>query len=121
MGKRFGKVIHSNNATNSNGRIYRGRRDALEGKGPQRRPRMRLGRRLEEVATAVGDGYCRLQTPLRLALAVRGTVAGQLGALEGGVGGSPPSNATLRGGGGLYGTNRGWRNTAVCGAIHPGL
>ena len=31
-------------------------RDALEGKGPQRR----LDRRLEEVAKAVGCGYCRL-------------------------------------------------------------
>ena len=32
----------------------------------------------------VGGGYCRLQMPLRLALAVRKTVAGhKLGALEG--------------------------------------
>ena len=60
-------------------------RDALEGKGPQRRPQQRLDRRLEEVAEAVGGGYCRLQMPLRLALGVRGTVAGhRLGALEGG-------------------------------------
>ena len=37
---------------------------------------------------AVGGGYCRLQVPLKLALAVGGTVAGhRLGALEGG---SPP-------------------------------
>ena len=36
-------------------------RDALEGKGPQRRPQRRSGRRLEEVAKAVGGGYCRLQ------------------------------------------------------------
>ena len=35
-------------------------RDALEGKGPQRRARKRLGRRLEEVAKAVRGGYCRL-------------------------------------------------------------
>ena len=65
---------------------------ALEGKGPRRRPQRRLGRRLEEVAKAVGGGYCRLQMPLRLALAVRGTVAGHwLGALEGGGGRvSPP-------------------------------
>ena len=71
-------------------------RDALEGKGPQRRPQRRLGRRLE-VAKAVGGGYCRLQMPLRLALAVRGTVAGhRLGALEGGAGvPPPPSNASL--------------------------
>ena len=65
-------------------------RNALEGKGPQRRPQRRLGRRLEEVAKAVGGGYCRLQTPLRPALGVRGTVAGRrLGALEGGRGVTP--------------------------------
>ena len=52
-------------------------RDALEGKGPQRRPQERLGRRLEEVAKAVGGGYCRLQMPLKLALGVRETVAGR--------------------------------------------
>ena len=58
-------------------------RDALEGKRSQRRPQERLGRRLEEVAKAVGGGYCRLQMPLRLALGVRETVAGhRLGALE---------------------------------------
>ena len=57
-------------------------RDALEGKGPQRPPQRRLGRRLEEVAKAVGGGYCRLQMPLKPALGVRGTVAGhRLGAL----------------------------------------
>ena len=60
-------------------------RDAFEGRGPQRRPQQRLGRRLEEVAEAVGGGYCWLQMPLRLALGVRGTAAGRrLGALEGG-------------------------------------
>ena len=32
--------------------------DAFEGKGPQRRPRRRLDRRLEEVTKAVGGGYC---------------------------------------------------------------
>ena len=47
-------------------------RDALEGKGPQRRPQRRLGRRLEEVAKAVGGGYCRLQMSLKLALGVGG-------------------------------------------------
>ena len=62
-----------------------GPRDALEGKGPQRRPQRRLDRRLEEVAKAVGGGYCRLQMPSKPALGVRGTVAGRrLGALEGG-------------------------------------
>ena len=61
--------------------------DALEGKGRQRRPQRRLGRRLEEVAKAVGGGYCRLQMPLSLALGVREMVAGhRLGALEGGGG-----------------------------------
>ena len=56
--------------------------DALEGEGPQRGPQRRLGRRLEEVAKAVGGGYCRLH---------RGTVARhRLGALEGGRGGAPP-------------------------------
>ena len=58
-------------------------RDAFEGKGPQRRPQKRLDRRLEEVAKAVGGGYCRLQMPLSLVLAVRGTVSGhRLGALD---------------------------------------
>ena len=80
-----------------------GARDALERKGPQRRPQKRLGRRLEGVAKAVGGGYCRLQMPLKPALAVRGTVAEhRLGALEGG-GTSTPSNASLGGGGGHKG------------------
>ena len=62
-------------------------RDALEWKGPQRWPQWRLDRRLEEVAIAVGGGYCRLQMPLKLALGVRETAAGhRLGALEGGGG-----------------------------------
>ena len=60
-------------------------RDALEGEGPQRGSERRLGMRLEEVAEAVGGGYCRLQMPSRPALGVRGTVPGhRLGALEGG-------------------------------------
>ena len=38
---------------------------------------------MEEVAKAVGGGYCRSQIPLKLALAVRDTVAGhRLGALK---------------------------------------
>ena len=66
-------------------------RDAQEGKGPQRRPPRRLGRRLKEVAKAVGGGYCRLQIPLKRALGVRETVAGhRLGALEAGGGVPPP-------------------------------
>ena len=73
-----------------------GGRDALEGKGPQRRPQKQLHRRLEEVAKAVGGGYCRLQMPLRLALAIRGIVAGRrLGALEGGGGYLPPLGECL--------------------------
>ena len=86
--------------------ICGGGRDALEGEGHQRRPQRRLDRRLEEVAKAVGGGYCRLQMPLKLALGVRGTVAGhRLGALERGGclppfpmqwgGTSPPSIASL--------------------------
>ena len=64
-------------------------RDAIEGKGPHRQPQKRLDRRLEEVAKAVGGGYCRLQMPLGLALGVRGTVAGhRLGVRE--EGGCPP-------------------------------
>ena len=67
---------------------YPAPRDALEGKGPQRRPQKRLDRRLEEVAEAVGGGYCRLQMLLTLALGVRKRVAGRrLGALGGG---APP-------------------------------
>ena len=53
--------------------LQEGGGDALEGEGPQRRPQKQLGRRLEEVAEAVGGGYCRLQMPLRLALGVRGS------------------------------------------------
>ena len=68
-----------------------------EKKGPQRRSQKRLCRWLEEVAKAVGGGYCRLQMPLKPALGVREAVAGhRLGALEGRGGGySPPSNASL--------------------------
>ena len=74
-------------------------RDALEWKGPQRRPRRRLDRRLEEVAEAVGGGSCRLSMLLKQALGARATVAGRrLGALEGRGGVSPPSNASEGGG-----------------------
>ena len=38
-----------------------GGRDVLEGQGPWRRFQKRLDRRLEEVAQAVGGGYCQLQ------------------------------------------------------------
>ena len=78
------------NGTQQTGRGSGGA-DALEGKWPQRWPQKRSDRRLEEVAKAVGGGYCRLQMPLKLALAVRRTVAGhRLGALERGGGGAPP-------------------------------
>ena len=74
-------------------------RDAPEGKAPQRRPQRWLGRRLEEVAEAVGGGYCRLQIPLSLVLGVRGTVAGRrLGALEAGGGPPPPFQCIPDGG-----------------------
>ena len=77
-----------------------GGRDTLEGKGPQRWSMKRLDRRLEEVTKAVGGGYCRLQMPVKRAVAIRQTVAGRrLGALERGGGGvpPPPSNASLWG------------------------
>ena len=56
-------------------------------------PKRRVDGRLEDVAQAVGGGYCRLQMPLKLTLGVRETVAGhRLGALQGGkVGGYLPS------------------------------
>ena len=58
---------------------------------PRRWPQRRLDRRLEEVAKAVGGGYCRLQMPLTPALGARETVAGhRLGALEGGAPPPPP-------------------------------
>ena len=64
-------------------------RDALEGKGPQRR---------EEVAKAVGGGYCRLQMPKR-ALGIREAVAGRRhGALEGPAGGYLPAFQCIPGG-----------------------
>ena len=75
----------------------------------QGRPQQRLGRRLEEVAKAVGGGYCRLQMPVRLALGVRGTVAGhRLGALEGG-GGTPPFQSIAGGAGGAADNDEGCR------------
>ena len=59
--------------------------------GPQRR----VDRRLEEGAKAVGGGYCRLQMPLKLALAVRGQWlgVGWVPSTEGG--GTPPPHASL--------------------------
>ena len=88
------------------GKSFAGR-GALERTAPQRRPQKRLDRRLEEVAEAVGGGYCRLQMPLRLPPAVSETVAGRrLGALEAGGGGgtSPPCKASLGGRGSNVGS-----------------
>ena len=62
-------------------------RDALDGKGPWRRPQKWLGRRLEEVTKAVGGGYCRLQMPLKAGTCHQGA------ALEGAT--SLPFNASL--------------------------
>ena len=73
-----------------------GLREGVEGKGPQRGPQKRIDRRLEEVAEAVGGGYCRLRMPLKVALGVRGTVAGCWLCGEGD-GGSPPPLASLGG------------------------
>ena len=57
-----------------------------KGRHLRRQPQKRFDRRLEEVAKAVGGGYCRLQMPLKLALGVRETLSGhRLGALEGGL------------------------------------
>ena len=47
------------------------RHHTLFGGGGSEAAQKRLGRRLEEVAEAVGGGYCRLQMPLKLALGVR--------------------------------------------------
>ena len=88
-----------------------GGRDALEGQGPQRGPQKRLGRRLEAVAKAIGGGYCRLQMPLRLALGVRGTVAGHRLApwRRGGGGYLPPFRCIPGGAGGFHSlTKRSW-------------
>ena len=79
-------------------------RDALEGNAPHRRPQTRLDRRLQEVAKAVGGGYCRLQMPLKPAPAVREPVAGRrLGALEPGP--SPTSRSKWPSSGHFWYTN----------------
>ena len=73
----------------------------------------------QAVATAVGGGYCRLQTPLRLALGVRETVAGhRLGALEGWYL-HPPSTAFLGGGGGQRGECNAMLGTAAASVAPP--
>ena len=61
----------------------RGGQGCIRREGPQGWSQRRLDRRLEEIAEAVGGGYCRLQMPWKLAFGVRKTVAGhRLGALE---------------------------------------
>ena len=76
--------------------VCEGTRAGMHKKGRGlRRFRKQSDRRLEEVAKAVGGGYCQLQVPLNLARAVREAVAGhRLGALEGpwGPGGGGGSN-----------------------------
>ena len=79
-------------------------RDALEWKGHQRRPQKRIDRRLVEVAEGVVSGYCRLQMPLKLALAVRETVAGM-------------GWAPWKGGGG-GGTRPWWLALLACGSAY---
>ena len=70
-------------------------RDAVEGKGPQRQPQNRAHRGWEEVAKAVGGGYCRLQMPLKLALTVAGHRPGAPPGGGGGLTPSPSSKASL--------------------------
>ena len=72
-------------------------KESIRGReGPQRRPQKPLDRRLEEVAKAVRGGYCRLPMPLKLALAIRGTVAGHRLGAPGGGGGYLPAPSILR-------------------------
>ena len=69
---------------------------SLEGKAPQRRPQERLDRRSEEIAKAVGGGYCRLEMPLELELSVWGHWLGMgLAHWKGDPPPPPPSNASL--------------------------
>ena len=69
-----------------------------------------------EIAKADRGGYHRLKMPLKPALGVRGTVARhRLGALEGGGGASPPSNASLAQGAG------GHTGAVAQGAVHSVL
>ena len=70
---------------------------AVGGQTPVKHPKLhtpkqpRQTQKTEEVAEAVGGGYCRLQMPLKLALAVTETGAGHaLGTLGGGGRRVPP-------------------------------
>ena len=51
-------------------------RDAVEGNAPQRQPRSSWIGGWRRLPKRFGGGYCRLKTPLKLAFAVRETVAG---------------------------------------------
>ena len=72
-------------------------RDALEGKGPQRRPQRRLGRRSEEVAKALGGRLLSVTNAIEAGTWRQGDSGwAQAGRPGGGGGGtSPPSNASL--------------------------
>ena len=88
-------------------------------KGTSEAAQKRFDRWWKEVAKAVGGGYCRLQMPLKPALAITGTVAGRsLGALQGGGGYLPPSNAALPGGAGVKergSSTTGWKGRpSIC-------
>ena len=84
---------HSRVASMRRGRRHGGIRSDRASEATQKR----LDRRLEEVAKVVGGGCCRLQMPLKPALAVRETVAGhRLGALEWGGGGRQPDGMSHR-------------------------
>ena len=52
------------------------RQGCIRREGAEGWPQKQLDRRLEEVAKAVGGGYCRLQMPLKTALGARKTVLG---------------------------------------------
>ena len=83
----------------------------LEGKAPRWQPQKQLDRRLEEFAKAVGGGCCRLQMPLTPPLGITWRPLASGGQWlgigwapwMGGRGTSPPSNASLGGGGGVRG------------------
>ena len=79
-----------------------GPRDAFEGTGFESRVQRRLHRRFEEVGKAVLGGYCRVQMPLKLPVAV-GKRAGE--PLARGRGPPPLSNASLGGASGFTHTS----------------
>ena len=67
-----------------------------EGKGPQRRPQKRLGRRLEEVAKAVGGRLLSVTNAIEAGtLPLGSALAGRPRGGKEGAGTPPPSNASL--------------------------